>query len=138
MEERREEGDRKSCKTVQIFVKMDGARTIVMDVAQNDKVSDVMKRIPSVATCPRRVVVRSSDELRSTGVYDGSTVQIMSRMRGGARDKDKKSKAEKKRDRDESGPDGQQQEEQVDSVSGNGQAILQLLEENEKYRTLME
>ena len=59
-------------------------------------------------------------------------------MRGGGRDKDKKSKAEKKRDRDEGGPDGQQQEEQVDSVSGNGQAILQLLEENEKYRTLME
>ena len=37
----------KSCKTVQIFVKMDGSRTIAMDVASNDKVSDMMKRIPS-------------------------------------------------------------------------------------------
>ena len=34
-------------KTVQIFVKVDESRTIVMDVPQNDKVSDVMKRIPN-------------------------------------------------------------------------------------------
>ena len=37
----------KSCRTVQIFVKVDGSRTIAMDVSQNDKVSDIMKRIPS-------------------------------------------------------------------------------------------
>ena len=36
-----------SCKTIQIFVKMDGSRTIAMDVAPNDRVSDMMKRIPS-------------------------------------------------------------------------------------------
>ena len=34
-------------RTVQFFVKVDGSRTIVMDVSQNDKVSDVMKRIPN-------------------------------------------------------------------------------------------
>ena len=41
-------------------------------------------------------VRRRSDELRSCGVVDGSTVQVVSRMRGGGRHKDKKSKAEKK------------------------------------------
>ena len=45
-------------------------------------------------TCTR--VRRRSDELRSCGVVDGSTVQVVSRMRGGGRYKDKKSKAEKK------------------------------------------
>ena len=37
----------KCCQTVQIFVKMDGSGTFAMDVAPNDKVSDMMKRIPS-------------------------------------------------------------------------------------------
>ena len=39
--------ERGKSKTAQIFVKMDGSRTIAMDVGQNDKVSDMMKRIPS-------------------------------------------------------------------------------------------
>ena len=39
-----DEGGR-SCEMVQIFVKVDGSRTIAMDVSQNDKVSDIMKRI---------------------------------------------------------------------------------------------
>ena len=37
----------KSCRTVQIFVKVDGSRAIAMDVSRNDKVSDIMIRIPS-------------------------------------------------------------------------------------------
>ena len=63
---RKTDNDGKKCRTVRIFVKIDGSRTIVMDVAQNDKVSD---------RC---------------------TIRVMSRMRGGGRHKDKKSKAEKK------------------------------------------
>ena len=74
----------KSRKTVQIFVKMDGSRTLTMDVAQNDKVSDVMKRIPSgddmYVTSGGRVL-RGSDKLRSCGVSGGCTIQVKSRMR---------------------------------------------------------
>ena len=61
-----------------------GSRTIVIDVAPKDKVSDMTTRIPSVCdmyvTRSRRVLGRS-DKLRSFGVYDGSTVQVMSRVR---------------------------------------------------------
>ena len=120
MQEGHEDEGGKNFKTVQIFVKMDGSGTIVMDGAPNDKVSEMKKRIRSggdmYVTSGGRVL-RRSDKLKSCGVYDGSTVQVMSRMRGGGRPKDKKSKADEKRDRDESGRDGQQQEEQVDSVS---------------------
>ena len=70
-------------KTVQIFVKVDGSRAILMDVSQNDKVSGGR-------------VLRKSDALRSCGVRDGSTVQVMNRLRGGGKHKDKKSKEEKK------------------------------------------
>ena len=90
--------DGKSCKSVQIFVKVDGCRTVAMDVSQNDKVGDMMNRIPNggdmyVKSGGR--VLRRSDELRSCGVVDGSTVQVVSRMRA-EEDKDKRSKAEKK------------------------------------------
>ena len=37
-------------------------------------------------------VLRRGDKLRSCGVYDGSTVQVVSRIRGGGRHKDKKSR----------------------------------------------
>ena len=41
-------------------------------------------------------VVRGGDELKSCGVRDGSTVQVVRRMRGGGKHKEKQSKAEKK------------------------------------------
>ena len=41
-------------------------------------------------------VVRGEDELKSCGVRDGSTVQVVRRMRGGGKHKEKQSKAEKK------------------------------------------
>ena len=63
----------KSCKKVQIFVKMDGSRTIAVDVAPNDKVSDMMKRIPSCrdmyVTSGGRVL-RRSDERVAESVVD--------------------------------------------------------------------
>ena len=77
-----ERGER--CKMVQIFVKMDGSRTIVMDVSQNDEVSDMMKRIPSgddVYVTSGGRVLRGCDKLRSCGVRDRSTVQVVSRSR---------------------------------------------------------
>ena len=77
-----------------------------MDVAQKHIVSDMMKKIRAVVTCTvtsgGRVLGRG-DELRRCGVHDGSTVQVMNRMRIGRRRKDKKSEAEKReRSRDRS------------------------------------
>ena len=69
-----------------------------MEAAQNGKVSDMMKRIPSsddmYVTIGGRVL-RGSDKL-SCGVSDGRTIQVTSRMRGGGRRKDNKKRSEKK------------------------------------------
>ena len=73
------------CRMVQIFVKMDGSRTITMEVAPRDKVRAMMKRILSggdVYVTSGGRVPRRSDELRSCGVVDGSAVQVSSKIRG--------------------------------------------------------
>ena len=88
----------KSRKKVQIFVKMDGSRTIAVDVSPNDKVSDMMKRIPNggdMYVTSDGKVLRRSDKLGSCGVSARCTIQVMSRMRGGGRHKDKKNRNEK-------------------------------------------
>ena len=99
----KEEGG-KSRKMVQIFVKVDGARTSTMETALSDKVNDIVKRIPTSAccnkcdenvTCEGRVLNRN-EELRSCGVSDGCTVQVVNRTRGGGKHKNKKHKSEKK------------------------------------------
>ena len=70
-----------------------------MEEAQNGKVSDMIKRIPSsddmYVTIGGRVL-RGSDKLSSCGVSDGRTIQVTSRMREGGRHKDRKKRSEKK------------------------------------------
>ena len=114
---------------------MNGSKTFPLDVSPNDKVSDVVRPIPSNvcsnSRCEGRVPGRS-DELKSGRVSDGSTVQVVHRMRGGGKHKDKKSKAEKKQ------LTGQE------PVSNKGPAILesekdkviQSIEEDERYRNI--
>ena len=46
-------------------------------------------------TCEGRVI-RRDDDMKSCGIRDGSTVQLMSRMRSRGRHKDKTNTAEKK------------------------------------------
>ena len=69
-------------------------------VSPSDKVDEVMRRIRHnvkssevYMMCEGRVL-RWSDELRSSGVGDGCTVQIMNMMRG--KHRNKKNRAEKK------------------------------------------
>ena len=50
------------------------------------------------ATCEGKVL-RKEDELKSCGVRDGSTVQIVSRLRGGGKHKDKKSQKVRRKNR---------------------------------------
>ena len=91
---------KKRRKTVQIFVKMDGGKTSAMETEMNDKVDDILKKIPisdqDVYVTSVGRILRRSDKLKSCEVRDGSTVEVTSRMRGGGRHKDKKSKSEKK------------------------------------------
>ena len=59
----------------------------------------MMKRIPNggdMYVTSDGKVLRRSGKLRSCKVSARCTIQVMSRMRGGGRHKDKKSKAEKK------------------------------------------
>ena len=87
-------------KMVQIFVKVDGMKTVAMEVSPEDKVQKILNTVSGsdwdvYVMCEGRIL-RKSEKLKSCGVRDGSTVQVMSRMRGGGKHKDKKSKDEKK------------------------------------------
>ena len=80
------------------IVKVNRSKAVPLDVSLRDKVSDVVKTDSEqrvYVTCASRMI-RGSDELKSCGVGDGSTVQVMSTMRGGEKFKGKKSKAETK------------------------------------------
>ena len=87
-------------RTIQIFVKVDGSKVTPMEVSlTDDKVEDVIRRIPNgedVYVTMHGRTLKRSEKLNSCGVSDGCTIQVMSRMRGGGKHKDKKSKAEKK------------------------------------------
>ena len=87
---------------VQIFVKVDGMKTVAMEVSPEDKVQKILNTVSGsdrdvyVTSVGR--ILRGSDKLKSFGVRDGSTVEVTSRMRGGGgKDREKKSKIEKER-----------------------------------------
>ena len=75
---------------------MDGSETFPLDLSPSARVSDTMRRIPNSACCGKRDVhvtcegrvVRRGAALKSCGISDGSTVQIMSRMLGGRKHRD--------------------------------------------------
>ena len=98
------EGEKNCRKAVQIFVKVDGMKTVLREVSPKDKVPNILNIASGsdqdvYATCEGRMLRKDDDELRSCGVSDGCTIQVMSKMRGGGKHKGKTSKAEKKRDR---------------------------------------
>ena len=101
---RQPEEDGKNPRMIQIFVKVDGSKTLPLIVSPSDKVDEVMRRTQNNVkysksdvhmTCEGRVI-RRGDELRSSGVSDGSTVQITNVMRGGGNHRNKKNRAGKK------------------------------------------
>ena len=103
-----EETDVRS-RTIQIFVKVDGTKTVTMEVSLNDKVHDVMKKIMNTASGSDQDlyaksdgrVLRRSEELGNCGVRDGSTVQIVRRLRGGGKHKDNNRNGSTKKERTE-------------------------------------
>ena len=74
------------------------------DAAPNDKVSDILKKIPNDACHDKRDVyvtfegrvLRRSGEVKASGISDGSTLQVASETRGGGHRKDKRTKADEK------------------------------------------
>ena len=89
--------------TIQLFVKADGMRTVTMEMSPTDKVHNVVGHILNTVSGSDQDVYVTSDgrvlngneEVGSRGVRDGSTVQVVSRLRGGGRHKDKQSQTEK-------------------------------------------
>ena len=135
---------RKSRKMVQIFVKVDGGKTSVMEMEMSDKVDDIVKKIPisdqDVYVTSGGRVLRRNDKLESCEVRDGSILEVTSRMRGGGRHKDKKSKSEKKQTTNSQRPEKRDGE----SRSGEGPELIPMdeamrrLEESEEFQKNME
>ena len=87
-------------KVVQIFVKVDGMKTVAMEVSPEDRVQKILNTVSGserdVYVTSGGRILRGSDKLKSFGVRDGSTVEVTSRMRGGGgKHREKKSKKEK-------------------------------------------
>ena len=137
---------------------MDGPKEFAIKVSPNDKVSDVVRRIPSSAcssrhdvyvTCEGRVL-RRSDELKNFGIGDGSAVQITSRVRGGGMHKDKKTKSEKKhatnpkesellrREQEEKCEEEQKSDEGPVTQRIDKESAMRQLEENEGYQKIID
>ena len=87
-------------KMVQIFVKVDEMKTVVMEVSTEDKVQKILnivsKSDEDVYVTSGGRILKGSDKLKSCEVRDGSTVEVTSRMRDEGKHKDKKGKEEKK------------------------------------------
>ena len=79
---------------VQLFVKVDGMKTVAMEVSLEEKVQKILNTVSGsdrdvYVMCEGRIL---RNKLKSCGVRDGNTVQVMSRMRGGGKHKDKEEK----------------------------------------------
>ena len=93
----------------------------------SEKVGDVVKRFPSsdskrdvvYMTC-EGTVIRRREDVKNCVMCDGSTVQVMTRMRGGGKHKDKMSK---KRRRSETGAKRSQNRHKGRKLSLNWSAI---------------
>ena len=125
----------------QIFVKVNGSKATPMEVnLTDDKVKDVMRQIQEdkdVYVTMQGKVLRRNEKLKRCGVSDGCTIQVMSKMRGGGRRKDKKkSKAEKK----QAARTRTVEQKFADEVAIQGcdrDTVVRMIEENEENRKVM-
>ena len=89
-------------KMIQISVKVDGMKTVAMEVSPEDKAQKILntfsKSDRDVYVTSGGRILKGSDKLKSCEVRDGSTVEVTSRMRGGGgKHREKKGKIEKER-----------------------------------------
>ena len=138
---------RKRRKMIQIFVKVNGGKTSAVEVEMSDRVDDIVKKTPisdqDVYVTSGGRILKRSDKLKSCEVRDGSTIQVMSRTRGGGKHKDKKSKVDKKQAASAKTPE-QKFTDKEDGDRGPAilenekEAIIRMWEENEASRKLMD
>ena len=91
-------------KIFQIFIKLLGSAVMMFEATPSATVKDAKQEFNSKLKWETGdayltfdgKVLRGRDEVKSCGIGNGGTVQVMSKMRGGGRRKDKKRKAEKK------------------------------------------
>ena len=79
-------------------------------------------------------VLKRTERLKSCEVTDGCTIQVMSRLRGGGKHKDKKSKAEKKQVMSQKAVSN----EGPAILESEKEAIIRMWEENEGNRTFVQ
>ena len=135
----------KSRRTVQIFVKVDGSKVFPMAVSLHNDVSDVVRRILSSARCGSRAVyvtssgrvLRKSEELRTCGVTEGNALQVMIRMRGGGKRKDKKSKAEEKEAASPQKPAELERDESLAHRECNQDEVFRMTEPSENFQKMV-
>ena len=130
---------KQSKRVVQIFVKVDGMKTVLREVSPEDKVQKILNTVSGsdqdvYATCEGKML-RKDDELKSCGVTDVCMIQVMSRMRGGGRHTDKRSKAEKEQATNTERPE-QKSDEGPATVDMD--EALRRLEENEGHQKIIE
>ena len=138
-------------RAIQVSVKTDGCKTLQLVVSPNDKVGDVVRRIPSSACCNKRDVYvtcegrvsRRRDELKNFEIRDGSTMHVTSRLRGGGKQKDKKSEDEKKQAASTKKPEQKFEEETKNDEGRMDQKcdrdeLVRMIEENKGYRRFVE
>ena len=78
--------------------------TVLREVSPEDKVQQIPNTVSGsdqdvYVTCEGRML-RTEDQLKSCGVRDGSTIQVMGRMGGEAGTRTRKSEVEASRNRD--------------------------------------
>ena len=134
-------------KMVQIFVKVDGMKTVVMEVSPEDKVQKILNTVSKsdrdVYVTSGGRILKGSDKLKSCEVRDGSTVEVMSRMRGGGKHKDKKCKVDKKQAASAKTPEQKFTDEEKGDrgpaiLENEKEAIVWMWVENEASRKLMD
>ena len=90
---------KKQKKMIQIFVNVNGPKTIPTEVnLTDDKVEDMLKRIQKdedVYVTMHGRVLKRSERLKNCEVTDGCTIQVTDRLRGGGRQQDKRNRAKR-------------------------------------------
>ena len=126
--------------TIQIFVNADDSKTVSMEVSTRDKVHSVIEKVHNTASGRNQDanagregrMLSEGEELGNCRVRDGSTVQVVSSLRGGGKHKDKKVQIERKQ---AEGPKKQKFAEEVKSYRGpviqecDKDAVIQMVED---------
>ena len=135
----------RSCKMVQIFVKVNGSKATPMDVnLTDDTLEDMMRQVQKdedAYVTMQGKVLGAREKLKSCGVTEGCTIQVTSRLRGGGKHKDQKGQKERRRAAKPKGPEQKSEEPKRDKGPAiqecDRDTVVQMIEESEENRKVM-